>query len=132
MHRANIVVVESDASVRHLFDEVLHDEGYSVELLEPGRLSAGRLAAAAPDLLLLEVTPTNRAQVLALVAQLRRRPDTARLPVLVSTTDKGLLAPRAADLKRLGCDVLLKPFGLDGLLEAVCTSLGAPQRSCAA
>ncbi|HMQ33764.1 MAG TPA: hypothetical protein PKD53_23730 [Chloroflexaceae bacterium] len=123
MRQTTIVVVESDPSVRHLFDEVLHDEGYRVRLLEPRALCPSRLAAAAPDLVLLEITPATTPEVLALVGLLRRRPDTAQLPVLLSSTDHRLLEQRATELCRLGCDPLHKPFGLDDLLDVVSANL---------
>lgn len=135
MGLSTIVVVESDPSVRHLFDEVLQDEGYRVQLLEPPALCSGRLAAAAPDLVLVEITPLTSGAVLACVGQLRRRPEMAQTPVVVSTTDYRLIGRRAADLRRLGCGVLLKPFALDTFLEVVSMSLaraGAHRAICAA
>lgn len=110
-----IAVSESDLAVRLLFDELLRDAGYGVELLDPQALSAGHLAAAAPDLALLEITPASTAVVLGCVRQLRHHPDTAGLPVLLSTTDSTFAARRAGELERLGCQVLLKPFDLDQL-----------------
>lgn len=135
MRQSTIVVVEADPAVRHLFDEVLHEEGYAVRLLEPRALCPGRLAAAAPDLVLLELTPANTPVVLSLLGQLRRRPDTAHLPVLVSSTDHVLLARRAAELGRLSCGLLPKPFGLDDLLQVISENLRparGPRPGCAA
>lgn len=129
MRRSKIVVIESDPSIRSFFDEVLHEEGYKVQLIEPQALSAGQLVAASPDLVMLEINSISSAEVLSLLGQLRDQPDTARLPVLLSTTDHMLLGERATELDQLGCEMLLRPFGLDEFLNAVDKSLARGEAS---
>lgn len=129
MRRSKIVVIESDPSIRSFFDEVLHEEGYKVQLVEPQALSAGQLVAASPDLVMLEINSISSAEVLSLLGQLRDQPDTARLPVLLSTTDHMLLGERATELDQLGCEMLLRPFGLDEFLNAVDKSLARGEAS---
>ncbi len=119
MHMPTVLVVEADPAIRKLFDDVLRLEGYQVELIEPSGLSAARVAAAQPNLLLLELTAHNTSAVLALMGELQRLPATAGLPILVSTTLPLLLERHRAALRRFGSGTLLKPFDLDDLLDTI-------------
>lgn len=116
----NILVVESDASIRDLLDDVLSDEGYQVRLLELRELSPCQVAAVGrPDLMLLEITPFGAARTLSLVEQLRHQSPTGQFPVLVCATDPLLLEQLRVELRRLGCATLLKPFDVEGLLQLI-------------
>lgn len=119
MHTPTILVYESDPTIRELFNEVLSTEGYRVRLVEHDELCPGRLLASPPDLMLLDLTPVTILNTIALLEQLQRRPATAQLPVLVSTTNPQYLERFDKTLHRPGCAVLVKPFELDHLLLMV-------------
>lgn len=114
-----ILVVDGDPSVRELFEELLRAEGYKTLLAEPHAVSVGAIAAARPDLLLLELTSLNASMGLALTEGLRYNMATAALPVLVLSTDQQLIKNLHDPLQRLGCVAILKPFDLERLLETI-------------
>jgi DNA-binding response OmpR family regulator len=119
-----VLVVEADPGIRKLFDDVLCSEGYCVELMERRAVSPCRIAAARPDLLLLELMPGTADQTLALIAEVRGQASAAT-PILVSTTDPLLVQRHGQELHQLGCATLLKPFDLDELVETVSQHIAA-------
>lgn len=127
MRRSTVLVVEADQSIRKLFEDILRMEGYRVRALEQEALGLPRIAAAEPDLLLLEITSATATQTLALIEELRQQPATATLPILLSTTNPLILERYGLGLHQLGCAVLLKPFELDELLRTVSQYLMAAE-----
>jgi two-component system nitrogen regulation response regulator NtrX len=133
MSTASILVVDSDPAIRDLLGELLCDEGYQVRLLEQRELCPHQISVAPrPDLLLLEITPRAGAQTMALVEQLRRLMQAPLLPVIVCTTDPRQVEQLGAELGRLGCAPLVKPFDLEQLVQLIRDQLGrdgAPARA---
>ena len=123
MHGQRIFVSDHNHEVSELFAEILSGEGYRVWLDTPTELSVQRIRAALPDLLLIELLPNQPVPTLNLVEQLRTHPATVNLPVLVSSTDYFLLKRLAQPLGTLGCQLLMKPFTLETLLEVVRAAL---------
>lgn len=60
-----------------------------------------------------------------MIHQLRMRPTTACIPVILCTAGVNLLAAVQPDLERQGITVLWKPFAIDDLLHAVQQALPA-------
>jgi len=114
-----VFVTDNDQGIRELYRDILCAEGYLPEVAAPHAISAGSIAAAHPDVALLELLPGAPSTTLALVEQLRASPLTAGTPVVLMTTCPRLLAQLAAPLSRLGCATMLKPFQLDELLACV-------------
>jgi DNA-binding response OmpR family regulator len=119
MRSPKVLVVEADPGVRALIGDVLCAEGYQVQLLGPDRLSMSAIAAAQPDLLVLELLPSNAMRTLAFIKELHHQPATAGLPILVSTTLPLVLEHHRAALCGFGCTTMLKPFDVDDLLGRV-------------
>ena len=133
MHGQRIFVSDHNHEVSELFAEILTGEGYRVWLDTPTDLSAHRICAALPDLALIELLPNQPVPTLNLVEQLRTHPATVNLPVLVSSTDYFLVKRLAQPLGTLGCQLLMKPFTLETLLEVVRAALnpsGVLQANC--
>lgn len=118
-----VLVVETDPAIRMLLAEVLRGEGYHVTLLTPDMVSRSSVAAADPDLLLLELLPGCADRTLELIEALQDEPANASLAILVLTTDPLLAAQHGGALRRLGCRTLLKPFDLDCFLALVSQQL---------
>lgn len=117
MQPQTIFVAESDATIGQLFHELLSEEGYHVQLLDPQLLIGGRLSVGAPDLLLLEITPATITPALTFIDQLRIQDGATKIVVLVSSTDQLLLDTHAGALGARGCITLLKPFNLERLVQ---------------
>lgn len=115
----SVLVAEADPSIRKLYEDVLGNEGYQVQVTEQRGLSTSRVVAARADLLMLELMPSSALQTLALIEAILRQPETAALPIVVTMTNPLLETQHRAALQRLGCSTLLKPFDLDELLRMV-------------
>jgi CheY-like chemotaxis protein len=123
-----IAVIEDDKANRLLLDSVLTLEGYEVILVEgPGNLLA-QLAAARPDLVLLDLLLGAWGDGLALADAIRQEPGWEQLPLIVMSAASTLLHRLDPTLMRLECYVLAKPFDLQDLLALVKGALAAAQR----
>lgn len=116
---ARILVIDDDATVRLHVGELLHRDGYLVEVA--GNAAAGVAAARArqPELILLDVMLPD-ADGFALCRQLRADPATADVPV-VFLTARGDGAEVLEGFAAGGVDYIVKPFDIAVLLARVRT-----------
>ncbi len=124
MRGHRILLTDHNHEVGVLVAEILSAEGYRVRFAAPSECSARHIREAHPDLALIELMPNAPDPTLALLEQLRVHPATATLPVLVTSTDYGLLRSLETTLHALGCLTIRKPFALDTLLEVVESAIG--------
>src|SRR5689334_22058285 len=110
--KGDILVVDDDAPIAQYIIEALQEEGYTARGAANASEALAGLAAAIPDLILLDLLMPGMSGS-ELLAYLRTHGHT-EVPVVVMTADT-----RAAQLLAaqgvLQC--LLKPFTLDALLE---------------
>jgi DNA-binding NtrC family response regulator len=113
---ANILVVDDEAGIRELLQEILHDEGHQVWLAESAKQARLLREAAAPDLVLLDIW----------------MPDTDGITLLKEWSANGQLTmpvvmmsghgtiDTAVEATRIGAyDFLEKPIALQKLLHTV-------------
>jgi CheY-like chemotaxis protein len=115
-----ILVVDDDVACRELVTCVLRDAGYVVEAFADPVIALQHMAAAAPDLLVLDyaMPKLSGREVLQTLPRL----GLARLPVVVLSA-----SPHAeASLKEGAARWIEKPFLLPELLDAVARCLAAP------
>ena len=117
--RGHVLVVEDDPALAELLRDALEEEGYAVTVRGDGHAALDALARRAepPDVAVLDLMlpGLNGAEV---CRWLKTDPRTRRVPVILVTS----VSPEflAGWLPGCPCDrVIYKPFGLDGLLEAV-------------
>ncbi|MFO0746877.1 MAG: response regulator [Myxococcota bacterium] len=127
--KRRVLVVDDDARVRRMACVALRHHGFDVVDAGDGASGLALARSAAPDLALVDIELGDM-NGLALVAELRADPATARLPVLVMSgalvggdERRGRDAPRAPGCGPL--EYLAKPFGaadlvarIEGLLAA--------------
>jgi phosphate regulon transcriptional regulator PhoB len=106
--RQKILVVEDESDIRELIRYNLTQEGFAVEEAGDGAEALERIGRRAPDLVLLDLM-LPRISGLELCRQLRARPETARLPILVLTA-KGSEIDRVVGLEMGADDYVVKPF----------------------
>ena len=111
---ARVLVVDDDDLQRDVLADVLARAGYAVEVAADGIAALAAVRASAPDVLVLDLLlpGLDGASVLA---ELRRDPALARVPVVVT------IGIQTSHVRRLlGADAtLFKPFDVGELLETV-------------
>jgi two-component system chemotaxis response regulator CheY len=125
-NKKTILVVDDSAVMRHLNSAVLEEGGYQVLLAGDGKAALEQLVKKPVDLVLTDWTmiPMDGCE---LTRQLRARPDSAGLPILVLSTLSNDASK--ADAKRAGATGwLCKPIEPETLL-AVVGSLMHPARA---
>ena len=110
-----ILVVDDEPAVRTSLERALRLEGYDVDLAADGREALVRLAAEAPDALVLDLLMPE-VDGLEVCRRLRALGD--RTPVLVLTA-RDAVKDRVAGLDAGADDYLVKPFALEELLARV-------------
>jgi CheY-like chemotaxis protein len=112
-NRADIVIVEDNATVAQFLAEVLDEVGYTTRRFGDGLSARVAISADVPALVLLDVDIPGLHGT-ELLALLRRGgfPDLPIVMITASTVGAGLVAQGATE-------VLTKPFDLDELLACV-------------
>lgn len=127
-----ILVADSDGTVAACISEALTTEGYTVYSYPCDRLTLALIERVRPDLVIME-QPYAGPAITPLLDQLRRHPTLRGIGVVVSTTDSLTARELAAPLQQDGYGTLLKPFGIDQLLDSVAGALAGHrggQRPC--
>ncbi|MGV9268194.1 response regulator transcription factor [Kitasatospora sp. NPDC003701] len=107
-----VLVVDDDAAIRRTLERGLRLSGFSVSLAEDGEAALAGLPAAAPDVLVLDVSMPGLSGA-EVCRTLRARGDD--IPVLMlSALDEP--ADRVAGLQAGADDYLVKPFALEELV----------------
>ena len=113
----HILLVEDDLDIAQLVRHYLDLAGHSVEILSNGLEVVPRVAQRRPDLLLLDLMLPGT-HGLDVCRALRRRPETADLPILMVTA-RGEEADRIAGLELGADDYVTKPFSPKELVARV-------------
>jgi len=115
--RPTILVVEDEVPLLTLLRYNLEKQGFRVEEASDGQEALVRVAEQRPDLVLLDwMLPALSG--LEVCRQLRRRPGTRDLPIIMVTArTEDQDAVRALDTG--ADDYIAKPFGMDGLLARI-------------
>jgi two-component system phosphate regulon response regulator PhoB len=117
MSKPTILVVEDEAPLLTLLRYNLEKQGFRVEEAADGQEALMRVSEARPDLVLLDwMLPALSG--LEVCRQLRRRPNTRDLPIIMVTArTEDQDAVRALDLG--ADDYIAKPFVMDALLARI-------------
>ncbi len=119
MPPATVALVDNDATILGLMDELLTGEGYRTLRWSGGDGCFAMLKRTMPDAIILDVWMEERLTGLALLEQIAGDPATRHIAVIVCSGDKATLDTNAACLGALHCAVLAKPFDIGELLETV-------------
>ena len=116
-----ILIVDDDPELRELLRGYLGGNGYDVDAAEDGAAMRSRIAAAAPDLVILDLMLPGE-DGLALCRELRAASATAALPILMLTA-RGEDTDRIVGLEMGADDYLPKPFNPRELLARISSIL---------
>jgi two-component system response regulator CpxR len=103
--RARLLLVDDDRGLARMLREFLELQGFEVELAHDGETALGRIDAAPPDLVVLDVTLPGLSGF-EVLARLR---SASQLPVVMLTA-RGEESDRIAGLMGGADDYLAKPF----------------------
>jgi len=112
-----VLIIEDDGSVRHGLVVALRRHGYDVLEAEHGVSGLEQAFSKRPDLVLSDVNMPGR-NGLDVLKELRTRPETAAIPVILMTGEPHKTDARSS--MNLGADdYLQKPFSLEQMLATV-------------
>ncbi len=127
--QASILVVEDDDSLRNLLTWNLSAEGYEVRSTGDGEEALLLVSEQTPDAIILDWM-IEQVPGIEVCRQLRRNPETARIPVVMLTA-KGEEEDRIRGLKTGADDYVTKPFSTRELMARVEALLRRSQPSLA-
>lgn len=111
----SILVAEDDEDIRMMLSVFFKDEGFHVEAAENGKIALGKVQAAKPDVILLDLMMPEMDGMAFRAAQEADAAISA-IPVILMSADASLdIKSRALP----GVRSIRKPMDLDRLLELV-------------
>lgn len=119
-----IAVVNDDTAFLNLMHELLTDEGYETIIWIESEKAYDMIRRVKPDLVILDIRMGHPEAGWALLDLIRLDPDTAGIPVIISSADSRFLREKAELLREKGCEILEKPFNLEDLLTKVRAVVG--------
>jgi CheY-like chemotaxis protein len=120
---AQIVVVNDDAPFIELMTQLLEDAGYSVAGHQVGHTAYEAVKQLAPRLVVLDILLEHPDSGWLVLDKLRLDPATAQIPVIICTADQRYRDTNEAYLRTKRCRLLLKPFELQDMLQAIADEL---------
>lgn len=113
-----LLIVDDDVGMTLLLEELLAEEGYDVHIAHSIADANREVAAKEPDVLILDVQLPDGSG-LDLCAQLRARPYTTDLPILLMSAVNRSAQFVARGLDIGGYDMMIKPFNHDEFLARI-------------
>jgi CheY-like chemotaxis protein len=107
-----ILVVEDELAIRTLVQEVLEDEGFTVQVAADGRAGLAAARTTRPALILTDYMMPGM-DGLTLLEHIRANPQLQDVPVLLMTAARNMPAQHAFH------GVVPKPFSLDALIAQI-------------
>ncbi len=119
-----ILVINDTQEILQLFAEILTGEGYEVQLHSYSTRDIEVVKRAAPELIISDHPPTDEKQAWQFLQKLKMTRETANIPVVLCTTNSRIIMEGEGHLAAKGVIVVLKPFDIEDLLDAVATQIG--------
>ena len=129
MAEQTIVVADDDATYLEMIKNLLTSEGYCSVHCIVGSGTQDAIRQLEPALILLDINLECPGVGWRLLDVLQLHPATARIPIIICSTDPWLLRERDAILRTLHCDTLEKPFELEMLLAKISAAVGPPLKA---
>jgi DNA-binding response OmpR family regulator len=119
----HIVVVNDTQEILDLFRELLEEEGYRVSLYSYAFQDVRDIRDLNPDLVILDFIIGGEATGWQLLQKLKMNRETATIPIIACTAAIQLVKELEGHLTTKNVRVVLKPFDIDDLLNAVTDAL---------
>ena len=124
-HRSHILAINNDPAVLALFRDLLEEAGYQVSIQTYVDRDLTQIKALKPDLIVLDYMWANEDASWSLLQMLRMDPATEIIPIVLCTGAVHEVKALEEHLITLGVTVVLKPFNIDQLVDAIRERLGA-------
>jgi DNA-binding response OmpR family regulator len=117
------MVVNDTQEILALFRDILTEEGYEVALYSSAIHDMEEIERLRPDLVILDFLFGHENLGFQMLQKLKMRRSTASIPVIVCTAALQAVREMEGYLQSKGVQVVLKPFDVDELVDAVRRSL---------
>jgi len=124
-HRSHILAINNDPAVLALFRDLLEEAGYQVSIQTYVDRDLTQIKALKPDLIVLDYMWANEDASWSLLQMLRMDPATEIIPIVLCTGAVHEVKALEEHLITIGVTVVLKPFNIDQLVDAIRERLGA-------
>src|SRR5829696_1746988 len=118
-HRSHILAINNDSAVLALFRDLLEEAGYQVSTQAYVDRDLTQIKALKPDLIVLDYMWAHEDDSWSLLQMLRMDPATAAIPIVLCTGAVREVEALAPHLLEMGITVVLKPFNIDQLVDAI-------------
>lgn len=126
--RRKVVVVNDTKEILELFAELLEDLGLDVSVMTYAPDELTRIIAEHPDLLIVDFVLGGReTEGWQLIQKLRMHSATRHTPIIACTAALQVVREQEAYLLEQGVNVVLKPFTVEQLENAVRRAVEHPQ-----
>ncbi|NTU79413.1 MAG: response regulator [Chloroflexales bacterium] len=114
-----IMVVNDTQEILSLFRDILTDEGYEVALYSSAIHDMEEIERVRPQLIILDFVFGHENLGFQMLQKMKMHRGTARIPIIVCTAALQAVREMEGYLQSKGVQVILKPFDVDDLVEAV-------------
>jgi two-component system response regulator VicR len=119
-HRQRVVVVNDEPAILELYRDMLAELDYETVGLETTGVETDRIRAFEPDAVVLDLEVGLQASYgIDMARQLREEQRYRNIPIVVATARADALDGARRHLRDLGVPVLLKPFTIEQISEAL-------------
>jgi CheY-like chemotaxis protein len=126
---AHILVINDTQEVLEVIRELLEEEGFRVTLYSRAVRDLDEIRSAAPDLIIFDHLMGEEEYGWQLVQLVRLDRELQTLPLIVCSAARKMIEELGGHLKAQNVTVILKPFNIDELLEAVNTALATSAKT---
>jgi len=118
-----IMVNNDTQEILELFQDLLTEEGYDVVLYSYAIQDMGEVERVKPDLIILDHIFGEEKLGWQTLQKLKMRRSTAMIPVVICTAALQAVKELEGHLTSKGVSIVIKPFNIQNLLDAVKTAL---------
>jgi len=119
MPRPLIIVLNHDEAFLEMICDFLTEEGYKSVPTHEDHKAFELIKQRQPQIVFIELVITDPESGLMVLNKMRLHPETKHIPVIIASTVTQLLRDNEEHLRKMGCDILQKPFDLESLLAIV-------------
>jgi CheY-like chemotaxis protein len=118
-YQPHILAINNDPAVLALFRDLLQEAGYQVSTQTYIDRDLTQIEALKPDLIVLDYRWATEDASWSLLQMLRMDPGTVNTPIVLCTGAVHEVTALEEHLIAMGVTVILKPFNIDQLVDAI-------------